>query len=37
MGPDEDMTKVLSSKTVMICDECMAEKIPELFESEEEK
>ena len=32
MGPDENMTKVLSDQTCMICDECMIERLPELFQ-----
>jgi len=35
MGPDEDMTKVLADVTCMVCDVCMIERLPELFEKED--
>jgi len=31
MSPNEPMTIGLSSKTIMVCDECMLERMPELF------
>ena len=34
MSPNEDMTKCMASMDVMICDECILERLPELLESE---
>lgn len=35
MGPDENMTVVLSETTCMVCDTCMVERMPELLEEDE--
>lgn len=34
MGADEDMTRILHDETCMVCDGCMIERMPELFEEE---
>lgn len=37
MGPDEDMTTPFDAQTVMICDGCMIERLPELLEPDEDE
>lgn len=35
MGPNEDMTVLLTDETFMVCEECMVARLPEVFDGGE--